>query len=132
MKQKLIIKTHSFVDIITNSSTELFVCDGSKTLNEVREIIQKQWELFLGLQENIDDKPYQLEDMENPNNVYELLDVFQAKDKKCKENWGWGDYNDGMYKPGDIIISGTGDNSIPYEFFDIIENTFNAERYHLG
>jgi hypothetical protein len=37
----LIINTHSFVDLITNSSSELFVCDTDKTLTAVKNIIEK-------------------------------------------------------------------------------------------
>lgn len=33
---------------------------------------------------------------------------------------------------GKIIIEGTGDNSIPYELFEQIEELFSATRCHLG
>lgn len=39
MKKILIINTHSMVDVITNSSTELFVCDTDKTVEMVKEIL---------------------------------------------------------------------------------------------
>ena len=39
MKNKLIIPIHSFVDIITNSSTELFIIDKDKGLDMVKEIV---------------------------------------------------------------------------------------------
>ena len=37
----IIIKFHSFVDLITNSSSELFVCDTDKSLTAVEEIVEK-------------------------------------------------------------------------------------------
>jgi len=37
--QLLVISTHSFVDLITNSSTELFVCDTDKTLSAIKELL---------------------------------------------------------------------------------------------
>ncbi len=37
----LIIRPHSFVDLITNSSSELFVCSTDKTVEAVKEIIEK-------------------------------------------------------------------------------------------
>ena len=40
-KQILIVNTHSFVDIITNSSSELFVCDTKKSIEAVKEILTK-------------------------------------------------------------------------------------------
>jgi hypothetical protein len=41
MKTVLAITIHSFVDLITNSSSELFVCDGKKSLETVEEVILK-------------------------------------------------------------------------------------------
>lgn len=41
MKTVLAIKIHSFVDLITNSSSELFVCDGKKSLETVESVILK-------------------------------------------------------------------------------------------
>ena len=35
------IKPHSFVDVITNSSTELFTCHTEKSLDAVKEILKK-------------------------------------------------------------------------------------------
>jgi hypothetical protein len=45
MKSLLIISPHSFVDVITNSSTELFVCDTTKTLDAVKEVLAKLLQL---------------------------------------------------------------------------------------
>ncbi len=39
MDDKIIISVHSFVDVITNSSTELFVCKTDKALKLVRELV---------------------------------------------------------------------------------------------
>ncbi len=41
MKKIAIVEFHSFVDLITNSSSELFVCDTEKSLKAVKEIIEK-------------------------------------------------------------------------------------------
>lgn len=38
-KEIMIISIHSFVDVITNSSTELFVCDTDKTVEMVRVMV---------------------------------------------------------------------------------------------
>jgi len=40
-KNKFIISIHSFIDIITNSSTELFVVDEEKTLELVRNVVNQ-------------------------------------------------------------------------------------------
>lgn len=38
-KTLLVVSTHSFVDLITNSSTELFVCDTKKTVDAIKELL---------------------------------------------------------------------------------------------
>ena len=48
----------------------------------------------------------------------------------CDEGWEWGFERNA--KVGDIHISGNSDNSIPYEFWNVIEDVFKVERYHLG
>jgi hypothetical protein len=40
MERLIVINSHSFVDVITNSSTELFVCDTDKSIEMVKEILQ--------------------------------------------------------------------------------------------
>ena len=40
-KSKFIIPIHSFVDVITNSSTELFIIDKEKGLEMVKEIVEE-------------------------------------------------------------------------------------------
>jgi hypothetical protein len=39
MKQLIVINVHSFVDLITNSSSELFICDSGKSLETVKDIL---------------------------------------------------------------------------------------------
>lgn len=44
--ERIIISIHSFVDVITNSSTELFICDTDKSVETVRDIVyamEKKW-----------------------------------------------------------------------------------------
>ena len=38
----IVIHPHSIVDLITNSSTELFVIDTDKSIETVKEILQKE------------------------------------------------------------------------------------------
>lgn len=40
-KNLFIVSTHSFVDLITNSSTELYVCDGKKTIDAINDLLRK-------------------------------------------------------------------------------------------
>lgn len=113
--QKLIIKTHSFVDVITNSSTELFVTDQKKSLAQVKELIAVKWAEFSKLYEHTE-------------HIDSILNVRLVTNK---DNWWMKGWNTGA-KKGDIIIIGTGDNSIPYKFFDVIEEFFDTRSCHLG
>lgn len=42
----LLISSHSFVDLITNSSSELFICDTNKNVETIKQIIQKLAKLY--------------------------------------------------------------------------------------
>jgi hypothetical protein len=48
----------------------------------------------------------------------------------AEEEYGKGYYFKDL--KGKKVINGIGDNSIPYELFDIIENVFDAQRHHFG
>ncbi|MFA6089869.1 MAG: hypothetical protein WC755_08480 [Candidatus Woesearchaeota archaeon] len=125
MKQILIIPTHSFVDVITNSSTELFVTSTDKTVEAVKEILKEKYDLARNLHFN-PDAEYQTFEV---GDVFDILSVRKATQKDIKylkESWELD------IKKDTILIEGTSDNSIPYEFFDIVENIFHAERHHLG
>lgn len=132
MKQVLLIQTHSFVDVITNSSTELFVCNTDKSIETVKKILEKKWKDFIKLY------PYKYKYQDDPEewtiNEKSVWDVLYVQtgltklEKESKYPWGY----EKTIKPDTIIITGTSDNSIPGEFFDVIEYTFNARSYHLG
>ena len=116
MKTIFVIQPHSFIDVITNSSTELFVCGKEQEIDTVREVL-KSWE----------------EVHKNFKDTYEVRRPTQQEMEY--KNWKWDWYLRGYEKNLDensIIIEWTGDNDIPYWFFDLIEDEFNASRYHLG
>lgn len=57
MKHILTISTHSFVDLITNSSSELFVCNGRKTIEAIKTILDtllKNHDSMMGTQHSFD------------------------------------------------------------------------------
>lgn len=123
---KLVIPVHSFVDLITNSSSELFVCNTDKSVEAVKETLI---ELI---------KAYNAKEALQPENHRYLLDVNRLFDDIFQEpyisegNEDDSDYYDVRANKGDIIIRSASDNTIPYELFDAIESTFGANRYHLG
>ena len=224
MKKIYIIDTHSMVDLITNSSTELFICDTNKTLDVINEILHSNKELCgykepwafdikecrewrkkeKELKDNRKDFDFSNIDWEhkfrdiegwfydteceedliylrkhcieegvrrygrsqnyeqyiNPykDRIQEMLIKF-----KESERWGKGreivmetlyeEIEESEEKPkwwsnplpyypytcmsandlnGKVIIIGDNDNSIPYDQFDWISETFNAVSHHLG
>ena len=46
MKTQLKITVHSVIDLITNSSSELFIINGKKTIEQIKEIIWKLTEVY--------------------------------------------------------------------------------------
>lgn len=123
MKQVLKIVTHSFIDVITNSSTELFVTDNKKTVKFIRALLYEKWEHFCklyGYDMKIDDVL--------------IVKAITKDEAKRYHQWPDNGYFRNMKKmrEGDIIIEGLGDNSIPYQFFEVIETFLNVNRYHLG
>jgi hypothetical protein len=46
MKQSILVNLHSFVDVITNSSGELFVCDTEKSLETVKSLLHEMLDLY--------------------------------------------------------------------------------------
>ena len=113
------INVHSMVDLITNSSTELFVADTEKSVEVVKDILQEA----INLHNRANNTDYKFED------IFAEPYVGSA-DTALK---GGEDYYKSEISKG-IIIKGATDNSIPYWMFEFIESTFgySTERFHLG
>jgi len=116
---KFIIPIHSMVDLITNSSTELFVLDTDKSLEVVKEILQDA----INLHNKANDSDISFDD------IFDEPEFGSGKDALD----GWSSYYKSNIENG-IIIKGSSDNSIPYWMFDFIESAFgfSTERFHLG
>jgi hypothetical protein len=145
MKKILLIDTHSFIDVITNSSTELFVCDTDKTIDEIKKMLQ-----YMNIEWAEIRWPYERELIisKYKEHIYEHiskrgytvsripLSVLTDDERKKLKNWNK-DYIEIRYwyekKINDktIIIESESDNSIDYEDFEKIEDVFNASSYHL-
>ena len=115
----LIINIHSFIDLITNSSTELFVLDTDKSLEVVKDILQEA----INLHNKIDGSNLKFEDVfEEPyiGSGYTALD-------------DWNDVYTSKIDKG-IVIRGAEDNSVPYWIDNFITEVFGykTERFHLG
>lgn len=196
-------KIQSFIDIITNSSSELFICDIDKSVEAIKEILnsypglhgyEEPWifkaDEFIKAKENdfedrydgfklderyrsidtgyfyhptsevflkegrmyyikygfsdwsLSSSPYhsRLQHLSWPDKDFEIKIIYdEIKESGDLPKW-WIDpftlsenfnYNI-MDFDNNIIIMSSDDNSIPFEYFDIIETHFNAKRFHLG
>ena len=144
MKKYAIINFHSCVDLITNSSTELFMVNNQHNIDIVKKVLM---ELLLSyknlasigafgeyLMKNnkfiLGEKQETLENAITEEDFDNIFNVFEYTRKMYDENCGWDYENESNI--GKIIIESTSDNSIPYEMFEWIENIFNSDKYHLG
>lgn len=157
MKKIVLIKPHSFVDVITNSSTELFVGGTEKDVSAIYEILQECLNSYNGgdfqsiqsicdveiiTDGNIDSwlatfngwgLPYWIcTETKQPE-----YDDFNNWEEYQQANDNWLERNRDIIKNGLIgmvTIMGSGDNEIPYDLFNEIENIFekNSHRIHMG
>jgi len=141
MKTAYVITIHSHIDVITNSSTELFVVsDGEiETVTEMLKFMLEQWNLMAakGLfgEWYIRNERVSLKDGKaiDPKPLKEFDDVFKPvfiMTEKHVRNDGWTYQTEANI--GKIIIKSESDNSIPGEIMEWIESAFSAQRYHLG
>lgn len=121
---------HSKVDVITNSSTEMYVMEGTD-LEEVRQEIIEATRLWIDRQfkENpeyasarglIDYTPEEFMDS--------CMDIDWAAPKDIIEEYGFEDYYCGSSKQH-ICVVGKGDNTIPYDLLDL---ACYITSYHFG
>ena len=143
------IRVEFATDIITNSSSELFVCNTDKTLEGIVEALQAMVDAY-GKTEK---RNYSFEGMfcdpvfakdapswvasyieysipwENPHDWREDRDKYYAYEQQKRDAFrstlpeDFGDY---------ILIHSADDNSIPYGIQEMIVDLFNARRVHLG
>ena len=118
MKERITIKVHSFVDLITNSSTEMFMIDNSHGIEFVKDAIQARFpELMKELSIHLDED--------------EFIWEFNQYDKERAIKY--------LLKMGYTIIEPSADfipmsiqiyaerGTMPDEFIKFIEEKFNGE-----
>lgn len=108
MKTK--IQPHSTVDIITNSSSEIFVCNTNRSVEVIKTMLRELVSMYNSHHqtdyryEDVFDDPYVVENGDEITNTYAGV--------------------------GEIIIKSADDNSIPYAIMLWVEDAFNATRHH--
>jgi hypothetical protein len=125
---KFIIPIQNISDVITNSSSEIFICQTDNP-DEVAETIK---EVLTSVYDNL--KKARSCSGKNTLSLYEenlddILSISIADDDYTDASWGY------SYKKGDIIIESEYDNSIPSILMDFIYEFFawdKVTRRHLG
>jgi hypothetical protein len=109
---------------VSNSSSSSFICNTNYKTD-------KKYTL-----EEISDKVHKIFDFGKENGLipeYQNFDdVFQEPQKIDAGDMETMDYFGTNCKIGDIVVYSAGDNSIPYELFDVLEVALNSNRNHLG
>ena len=156
----IVFHPHSFVDVITNSSSELFIGKAKKDVETIRELLNE----MLDLHNKVNDTDYSFDDVfstiDNVENVdsvlqtfvsfgipYTVSEIFEKYEKpphysstedwselvKKEKEWIASISQEDRDKLSEyVIIESASDNSIPYDLFDSIESLVNGERIHLG
>lgn len=95
--------------------------------------IQKEFRELLLNKGLTDDDIYRMNSEDLSDDL--VLDFIKDKElpsikEMCRDSWSY--YDDITSLDGCIVVLSEGDNTMPYDDFDQIEELFNAERYHLG
>lgn len=145
---KIIIDTHSFLDVITNSSSELFICDKEQSIEFVKEMLHfmlDKWNemavkgafgdwYIKNKRISLNTKKEEIKPIKTFEEVFGNIYIY-TKERQYQDTITSGDFYKDMHDSsniGKIFIESAEDNSIPFEIFDWIESAFNATRYHLG
>ena len=126
--KKIILPIQNISDVITNSSSEIFVCKSNnpeETVALLREVLESVYENYKIARKhaNGEDVPFYGETID------ELMTIYISDEDYTDKYWGY------TVHEGNVVIESTSDNSIPevlmnfiYDFFD-----YNSiERTHLG
>jgi len=146
MKEIFLVNVHSFSDVITNSSTDIFACKSENSVDAIR-ILLNEIASAAGGSAGLTVEESTLKSFFNRISDYicydlgirpnektwkfdvSLDDIFKVWVEK-KSKYFFGGSTDPDTKI--VVICGTDDNSIPYWLQEYIEDKLNAVRYHLG
>lgn len=126
--KKVIVPIQNISDVITNSSSEIFICQTDKpeeTLELMREVLSSVYENLKKARDNGGKNTYSY----YGETIDDLMSIYIAEYDGGDSDWGY------TYKKGNIIIESTDDNSIPTILMDFIYEFFpynQIKHQHLG
>jgi hypothetical protein len=136
MKKYFIIPIHSFSDLITNSSTDIFACGTKKSVEAVKTLLTELLVVSRGTSEvSLDSILDVYED--TLANFYSSVDDYmrdvsfdefikQFKSPYCEE------VVPVTGRTKIVVVEGNSDNSIPYWLMEFIESELNGYKVHEG
>ncbi|MFA7101418.1 MAG: hypothetical protein WC196_06820 [Bacilli bacterium] len=110
------------IGFVSNSSSEAFICETKKTLDEIEAELREMLELYnklTGSNHNFDDV-FQYPVLADDSNT-DYLNEYRSYYKQPKQDL-----------TGKVIIYSASDNTIPWALFELIEEAYNATRIHMG
>lgn len=130
----LAIPVQSISDLITNSSSEVFILDTGKTCEEVNYDINR----VLAEEEDdtvdcIDWKTLHRHSYWFKNALWDISKEFlKSYDGPRPTVWEISKAEDVRRLDGKVLVVSNDDNSIPYDTWDKINSLFNGWNIHLG
>lgn len=125
---RYVLNVQTVSDIITNSSSEVFICKSENPQEKadlLREVLSGIFELYRkGCGMDRPDAPEWF-----GRSLDDIMEIWVADEEYKDPYW---DYS---YKPGDIVVMSTEDNSIPSFMMDLLEDFLgweNCKHVHLG
>jgi len=114
-----ILLIHSFSDVITNSSTDIFACKTKQSVKAVEELLSEMCKISGYPRSILSVKAGTVEEFWSQCQDYLSFKEFEG----FKNRFGKGPI---------IIICGSDDNSIPYWLQVFIEEDLKGYRVHMG
>ena len=147
MNNLFVISFHSFSDIITNSSTDIFACKTEKTKEMVEQLLL---ELYNAAEEPLTIEEFRITiatvnlstirsffnssqdwlsnyEYDSKKKEHITIPIYESVEEFCDINFKGTTPDDEI-----LMIEGASDNSIPYWLQEFITSTFNSFRIHCG
>ena len=133
MKEIFLIDVHSFSDVITNSSTDVFAFKTKKSVETIEELLKNL--LVVGSEANI--KNICTVGESNLETFYNQYIDWLHHDKLSLDEFlkrfiNWDDKSKAAKEDKIIVVKGTEDNSVPYWLSEYMVSELGAYRIHLG
>ena len=125
------LKIQSIADVITNSSSEIFVIKNPKGLSLTEDD-------YSGFLQDLEAYANLLLETKHSQGQYEsddsISDWYETEIADKKEYDGFYDYG---YDVGDLLVESSGDNTMPHELMEYVESSainhgYSCKRVHLG